>query len=609
MIRLLRPLRPFRLAAAFSAAAALLVAQSETTLCGFEPGAEETYSVVGPSRIETAAGFVRSGAGSLRITCAPPEERPGLRIPGNSLRGRGFRKLCCDVLNPSPRPVALVVRADGEGAASHRREIALRSGWNEVEIDLERLDTGKGGRVEPSRLVLLSLIVESPKDVVELFIDSVRGVAPGGPREDDALRGAGRRAFERFERLFAEEGLPEIKAGLILGLEPFDVPGRPAALDRAVFAAEGDARFVAEALRVFADTKHSGAVAEAIALAERASGRRRLRWCEALASLRHEAADEYCRRILATRGGSEAATVLTTRARRPSPELLPVLGADLGGGWQLECARIRVLRGLAPEVAFGPLTDHLRAESGRTRADAREALEALVGRDLGEDPTAWRAWRAAHATKAAPESRRYGVATYYGIPLLPGRLCFVLDVSGSMHEALHGAAADYAAKNGRVKNVKVPTRLDLAREELGLAIQALDTRAVFHVVYFNGSVQEWTEGPLTATKDNKERALRALKRLGASGSTDLHGGLTTALDPADDAAENFRKSFDAIYLLSDGQPTAGRLQETSAILADVADRNRGRLVRVHTVGLGDADCTLLRELAKLTQGVFVDLAR
>ncbi len=599
----------FRVVVAAMLVAIPTFAQVETLLCGFEPGAEEPYAVVGAAKFETAADRVRSGAASLRILCGPPEAAPGLRLPGASLKGRGFRKVTVDVLNPQAEPVPLVVRADGEGAAFHRRIVPLANGWNVIEIDLDRLETGRGGKVDPERIVLLSLTIDRPPLPVELIFDGVRGTAPSAKAESPAA--AGIRALTRFEAQYPAESDPEAKAGLLLGLAPFDVPGRATLLDRMILGVEDDARFVAEAIRVLITTVDPAAAAEAVLLAERSVGRRRLRWCEVIAGMKTPESDAFVRSILAKKATHEAVVVLAARARRPTPDLLPVLGSDLGGGWQIDCARVRTLAGLGTELAFDPLADHLKSEYARVRADAREALTALSGRDLGEDAAAWRSWRSATSTRPAlaDERGRYGRATYYGIPLSPGRVCFVLDVSGSMHAALQGASADYASKNGRTKDKKIPTRLDLAREELSLAIGELHPRAVFHMVFFSGSVFQWEDGPLEASKENKERAKRYLKRLGANGSTNLHGGLLAALEPNGDAATDFRKSFDAVYLLTDGEPTAGRLQETGSILADLADRNRGRLVKMHTVGLGEADCTLLRELARDSQGVFVDLAK
>lgn len=589
--------------------AAAAIAQAETVLCGFEPGKEEPYAVVGAAKIETSSDRVRSGVASLRIRCGPPETAPGLRLPGASLRGRGFRKILFEVLNPQADSVPLVIRADGEGAAFHRRVVPLATGWNTLEIDLDRLDTGRGGRVDPARIVLLSLTVDRPSRPVELVFDAVRGVDPSVKTETPSAAAA--RAFARFETLFPAEGDAEAKAGLVLGLLPFDAAGRATMLDRMILGVEDEARFVAEAIRVLTSTADPAAVAETMLLAERAVGRRRLRWCEVLAGMKTPESDVFVRSVLAKKSSQESVVVLAARARRPTPDLLPILGGDLGGGWQLDCARVRTLSGLGVDLAFEPLAEHLRSEHARVRADAREALVKLAGRDLGDDPAAWRSWRTAAASRPAlsDDRGRYGRSTYYGIPLSPGRVCFVLDVSGSMHAALSGAAAEYAAKNGRTKDLKVPTRLDLAREELASAIGELHPRAVFHMVFFSGSVFQWEDGPLEATKENKERAKRYLRRLGAVGSTNLHGGLLAALEPTGDAVANFRKSYDAIYLLTDGEPTAGRLQETGSILADLADRNRGRLVKVHTVGLGEADCTLLRELAHGSGGAFVDLAK
>jgi len=51
---------------------------------------------------------------------------------------------------------------------------------------------------------------------------------------------------------------------------------------------------------------------------------------------------------------------------------------------------IRILAEIGDERAVGPLVGLL--ERGRNTTDAANALRAVTGQDLGDDPTAWRAW-------------------------------------------------------------------------------------------------------------------------------------------------------------------------------------------------------------------------
>jgi hypothetical protein len=599
---------PVLFCAALALCAASVRAQRETSLCDFEPGATDAYAVVGPSRLEDAPARVRSGKTSLRVVCGPPDKSPGLRLPGSLVRGKGFRKVRLDVHHEGTAPAHLDVRVDGEGAASHRRTYDAAPGWSTLEIDLDRMETGRGGKVDPARVVLLSFTVEKPTEAVAFTFDAFRGVEDGGGTTplDPA-----RAAVVRFEALFPAERDETLREGLVAGLAGADVPERVAALDRLVLATDDRPRHVDAALRVLADATDPRSVAAAIDLAERAAGPRKLRWIEAVGSMAAPAAEEYVRRLLVKPPGPETVAALAARIRRPSPALLPALTFDQGGPWQLEAVRVAGLRALGADVGFRPLVDFLRSDHARVRADAHDALRALTGRDLGEAPAAWHAWRDAASSRPAlaDERGRYGYGTYYGIPLSPGRVCFVLDVSGSMHAPLEGPSAAYAAKEGRCKGIKVPTRLDLARQELAAAVQGLPARATFRLVFFNAGVAEWADGPVEATKENKAKAVKYLQRLGSSGSTNLHGGLLAALDAAADPREAFRRSVDAVYLLTDGQPTAGRVVDPAELVADVVDRNRGRFVAVHTIGLGEADCALLRDLSRRTGGAFVDLAK
>ncbi|HYC76572.1 MAG TPA: hypothetical protein VEI02_02990 [Planctomycetota bacterium] len=594
---------------AATAAAQAAPRENEKVVLDFEPGADEAYCVVGPWRLETAAPFVRSGAAGLRVTCGPPETRPGVRMAGALLREAPKKRLRVDVCNASPSATTLVIRVDGEGGLGYRRAERLAPGWTTVEIDFERLHLSAGKTLDSERLEVLSFFVEAPAVPVDLVFDHVRlvGGADGGA--------AARKAVDRFEGAFEAEKDPAIREGLVRSLAAADVPERARALDRLVLASEDESRHVGAALDVLATTVDDAAAAVAVDLATKASGRRRLRWIEACARMPAAPARRFVDALLAKKGGGPAdVTALLARGAEADPSLLPLLDPSHGGSWQIQVARVAALRRLGLDAAFDFLVGHLTAESGRVRADAEEALTELCGRALGDRPEPWLAWRRASASRPARGERgagRSGYGAYYGIPLSPGRTCFVIDVSGSMSAPLDGGALAYARRGGRFDDVKrVPTRLDLAKAELVAALEVLPPRAAIQIAYFSRGAALWRrEGPAEATREMKTQARRFAERLGASGSTDLHGGLVAALEPRKSAAENFRDSVDTVFLLSDGQPTAGALRDPDEIVADVLDRNRGRAVRIHTVGLGEFDAALLRGLARACGGVFVDLSK
>jgi hypothetical protein len=586
------------------------VAQRESILCDFEPGSEESYSVVGPWTRETEPSRVSNGRAALRVACSPPESRPGLRIPASTLARDGVRAVRLDVFNAADRTISMALRAEGLGGASHRRDVELPSGWSRVEVDLERLETGKGGRVEPTRLVLLSFGVDDPTERLDLVFDRVRAVKPDAVVEDRT--GGAEAILLRFEAAFPERKDETGRAGLVETLRDADVPRRPIVLDRLVLGVEESSLHVDRAIDVLSGATNRAAIESSLRFAASATGRRRARWIEVVARLEAPEADRHVRALLANpTSAQDAALCLAVRAKRADPTLLPALDPELGGPWQLEAARVSCLAALGIDAAFRPTTGFLRSDAARVRADAEAALIAWTGRDLGQKPDAWLSWRdaALHRGREGPEPARYGRSTYYGLPLSGGRTCFVLDVSGSMRSPLSGGSAAYAARANRVVGIDAPTRFDLAREELALAIGSLPARSSFQTIYFNSEVFRWRDEPATADAESKDSAKKHLRRQGPSGATNLHGALVRALDPTPDTSRNFATSYDSIYVLTDGQPTAGRLLDPAEIVADVRDRNRGRLVRIHAIGFGEADCALLRDLSAATGGTFVDLSK
>jgi uncharacterized protein YegL len=83
-----------------------------------------------------------------------------------------------------------------------------------------------------------------------------------------------------------------------------------------------------------------------------------------------------------------------------------------------------------------------------------------------------------------------------------------------------------------------------------------------------------------------------VKGLTAGGATNLFDALERAhADPL----------VDTIYLLTDGAPTAGKLRDPDAIVAEVQRWHRTRRVTIHTIAVG-MDGALLKRLSALSGG-------
>jgi uncharacterized protein with von Willebrand factor type A (vWA) domain len=82
----------------------------------------------------------------------------------------------------------------------------------------------------------------------------------------------------------------------------------------------------------------------------------------------------------------------------------------------------------------------------------------------------------------------------------------------------------------------------------------------------------------------------------AAGGTNLYDALKRAFEDVD---------CDTIYILSDGQPTAGAETDPKVIREDVAKWNATRHIRIHTIAVGER-LDLLKALSSDAGGEHVE---
>ena len=214
--------------------------------------------------------------------------------------------------------------------------------------------------------------------------------------------------------------------------------------------------------------------------------------------------------------------------------------------------------------------------------------------------------------------------------------------------------------------LKIRTRWDLAREQLRISLLRLPPDKHFSVVWFGDGAETLnaTKGLVKATKANVDRAIAELDSINAAdppttqtdghpvktgkvlkGDTNLHGGLCRAFGLAgkgykDTAVfvdpEALTDGCDTIFLLSDGAPTVdnfmlldkdynegpvvddieagtpaprtpqiwypGPFVQEEWLVEDLRRMNAFRGIRVHTIGLGEANMRLLQQLAEVGHG-------
>lgn len=292
---------------------------------------------------------------------------------------------------------------------------------------------------------------------------------------------------------------------------------------------------------------------------------------------------EAAARALGMLGASAALHELIQRLADPVPLVVEAAATALG------------LLGAAPAV--DPLIERLaRAAQDDLRvADTlARALERITGKALGTQAEAWRSWWASRRDQPfVRETQPQGGGTvptlrYHGFPVRSSKVVFVLDVSRSM------------GWNGR---------LEAAQKELVEVLEHLPRGTRFNLVVFSDRAWPWEGALVPATLTNVKRAVAYIGRQRPIAGTAAYEALQAAFADQD---------VDTVFFLSDGHPSGGTVVDPELILADVAEWNRFRRVRVHAIallagepppafaGMEDADraTAFMRRLAAENDGDF-----
>ncbi|PCJ60273.1 MAG: hypothetical protein COA79_08865 [Planctomycetota bacterium] len=150
--------------------------------------------------------------------------------------------------------------------------------------------------------------------------------------------------------------------------------------------------------------------------------------------------------------------------------------------------------------------------------------------------------------------------TYYEIPINAKRIVFVVDQSGSM-------------SIGNSEN----TRMDRAIEEIKAVVGKLPKGYLFEVVAFSTKASVWFRklaGVGSKTKIAFDKRMRGLKA----------GGGTNTFDAFKKAFETDRNT-EAIFFMSDGNPSVGKIISQTALLAHIKKENRFRKIDINAIGL------------------------
>jgi len=261
--------------------------------------------------------------------------------------------------------------------------------------------------------------------------------------------------------------------------------------------------------------------------------------------------------------------------------------------WRMRIAAARAATMVRDKSMVPRLIDQLAREDGRPAQEFRDSLASLT-RLYFYDVSRWKAWWKKEGEgfvvppppekpKEPPDDRERGdtKAVFYGIPVESKNVVFCLDVSGSMNQRPGGTGL---------------SRLQKARRALLKALADCPSQTLVNVVFFDTEVHPYSKRMIKVSNKRKYRKLvDFINTRTALGATNIHGALVRAL--ADDRV-------DTVFVLSDGEPSAGEITDVDALARDILRRNRYRRVVFQCVSVGE-DSPLLQRLASATGGRYV----
>jgi hypothetical protein len=112
-------------------------------------------------------------------------------------------------------------------------------------------------------------------------------------------------------------------------------------------------------------------------------------------------------------------------------------------------------------------------------------------------------------------------------------------------------------------------------------------------------VGRWHQDLVPATAANKQQAIRFIENQNPQASTSTFNALEAAL----------AYDIEAIYFLTDGAPTSGKILAPADIIHTVIDGNRLRRISIYTIGIapgysGSPTDQFLKSLAEENLGTY-----
>jgi hypothetical protein len=302
--------------------------------------------------------------------------------------------------------------------------------------------------------------------------------------------------------------------------------------------------------------------------------------------------------------------------------------------WGVQLVAVRIAGSHEMGKAIPALIQALATASPRVATEIGEALRKLTGQSIEPYPEPWAKWWEANRSKWGEDGRplqpviatpRAADVEFYGIKVQSSRVMFIIDISGSMKD--EKKAPPPPPKRGPVTGEPVKPepepegkfsgpKIEIAKQELRRAIRKLPKEAMFDIIAFNHSVQQWQPKMVPATEANKELAYAWVRDMAPSGGTYVDGALRLAFKMAGMGAYDHAYpgvGVDTMLVLSDGAPTDNafpdcHLMPPDEILAHVREWNPQNRIKIHCVGIDVVvqGIDFLKKLAAQNGGTYID---
>jgi Ca-activated chloride channel homolog len=144
-------------------------------------------------------------------------------------------------------------------------------------------------------------------------------------------------------------------------------------------------------------------------------------------------------------------------------------------------------------------------------------------------------------------------------------------------------------------------KIEQAKASLTFVLKNLNPTDRFNVIVYNDTVDSLFESLMPNERGNVEKALGMIDRINASGGTNIHDALASAVKSASSSGPEKRTRY--ILFLTDGLPTVGQTSET-IILKDTSAANERVKAHIFAMGIGyDVNVRLLDRLVGENRGV------